>query len=164
MVVYLHSFLNMAGDRGDCLASRFSRFIPKEDTRHSSYIWGCVDPKGGVDVLETRNIFFLPEIQPLIFGRPYPNLFTIITELSRHPSPAVSNLDLHISDRWITIYIGNVEQIQWSCKSYYSAFGKSLCTYKRCWKWCPRASIQAWTHLILFANTFCRSAWEMFLM
>jgi hypothetical protein len=40
----------------------------------------------------------------------------------------------------------------------YSAFGKSLCAYKRCWKWCPRASIQAWTHLILFANTFCRSA------
>jgi hypothetical protein len=29
----------------------------------------------------------------------------------------------------------------------YSAFGKSLCTYKRCWKWCPRASIQAWTGL-----------------
>jgi hypothetical protein len=26
-----------------------------------------------------------------------------------------------------------------------SAFGKSLCTYKSCWKWCPRASIQAWT-------------------
>jgi len=24
-------------------------------------------------------------------------------------------------------------------------FGKSLCTYKSCWKWCPRASIQAWT-------------------
>jgi hypothetical protein len=40
----------------------------------------------------------------------------------------------------------------------YSAFGKSLCTYKRCWKWCPRASIQGWTRLILFANTFCRSA------
>jgi hypothetical protein len=40
----------------------------------------------------------------------------------------------------------------------YSAFGKSLCPYKRCWKWCPRASIQAWTRLILFANTFCRSA------
>jgi hypothetical protein len=45
----------------------------------------------------------------------------------------------------------------------YSAFGKSLCTYKRCWKWCPQASIQAWTRLILFANTFCRSACEMFL-
>jgi hypothetical protein len=43
-------------------------------------------------------------------------------------------------------------------------FGKLLCTYKRCWKWCPRASIQAWTRLILFANTFCRSACEMFLM
>jgi Pyruvate/2-oxoacid:ferredoxin oxidoreductase delta subunit len=28
------------------------------------------------------------------------------------------------------------------CKS---AFGNSLCVYKRCWKWCPRASIQAWT-------------------
>jgi hypothetical protein len=40
----------------------------------------------------------------------------------------------------------------------YSAFGKSLCTYKRCWKWCPRGSIQTWTRLILFANTFCRSA------
>jgi hypothetical protein len=39
----------------------------------------------------------------------------------------------------------------------YNAFEKSMCTYKRCWKWCPRASIQAWTHLILFANTFSRS-------
>jgi hypothetical protein len=38
----------------------------------------------------------------------------------------------------------------------HSAFGK--CTYKRCWKWCPRASIKAWTRLILFANTFCTSA------
>jgi hypothetical protein len=47
------------------------------------------------------------------------------------------------------------------CGKYYlsySAFGKALCTYKRCWKWCPRASIQACTRLILFANTFCRSA------
>jgi hypothetical protein len=42
--------------------------------------------------------------------------------------------------------------------SLYTAFGKSLCAYKRCWKWCPRASIQAWNRLILFANTFCRSA------
>ena len=32
------------------------------------------------------------------------------------------------------------------------------------WKWCPRACIQAWTRLILFANTFCRSACEMFLV
>jgi hypothetical protein len=40
----------------------------------------------------------------------------------------------------------------------YSAFGKSLYTYIRCWKWCPRASIQDWTRLILFTNTFCRSA------
>jgi hypothetical protein len=40
----------------------------------------------------------------------------------------------------------------------YSAFGKSLCTYERGLKWCPRASIQAWTCLILFANSFCRSA------
>jgi Pyruvate/2-oxoacid:ferredoxin oxidoreductase delta subunit len=40
----------------------------------------------------------------------------------------------------------------------YSAFGKSLCTYKMCWKSCPRASIQAWTRLILFANTSYRSA------
>jgi hypothetical protein len=46
----------------------------------------------------------------------------------------------------------------------YREFGKSLCTYKRCWKWCPRASVQAWTRLILFANTFCRSDCEMFLM
>jgi hypothetical protein len=29
-------------------------------------------------------------------------------------------------------------------------FGKSLCTYKRCWKWCPRTSIQAWTK-----STYC---------
>jgi hypothetical protein len=46
----------------------------------------------------------------------------------------------------------------------YSTFGKSLCTYKRCWKWRPRASTQAWTCSILFANTFCTSACEMFLM
>jgi hypothetical protein len=32
----------------------------------------------------------------------------------------------------------------------------------RCWKWCTRAAIQAWTRLILFANTFCRSPCEMF--
>ena len=31
-------------------------------------------------------------------------------------------------------------------------------------KWCPRASVQVWTRLILFANTFCRSACEMLLM
>jgi hypothetical protein len=46
----------------------------------------------------------------------------------------------------------------------HGAFGMSLCTYKRCWKWCPRASIEAWTRLILFAHTFCRTAFEMFLM
>ena len=50
------------------------------------------------------------------------------------------------------------------CVMIYSVFGMSLCTYKRWWKWCPRASIQAWTHLILFSNTFCRSACEIFLM
>jgi hypothetical protein len=42
----------------------------------------------------------------------------------------------------------------------YSAFGKSLCTYKRCWKWCPRVSTQAWNRLILFTNTYCRSAFR----
>jgi hypothetical protein len=31
---------------------------------------------------------------------------------------------------------------------------KSLRTYKRCWKWCPRASIQAWTRLL------CYFVWE----
>ena len=36
-------------------------------------------------------------------------------------------------------------------------FGKPLCTCERFWKWCPRASIKAWTNLILFANTSCRS-------
>jgi Pyruvate/2-oxoacid:ferredoxin oxidoreductase delta subunit len=43
------------------------------------------------------------------------------------------------------------------CKDLY--FSKIIIshTVKSCWKWCPRASIQAWTHLILFTNTFCRS-------
>jgi hypothetical protein len=45
-------------------------------------------------------------------------------------------------------------------KSQSGAFGKSLCTYKRCWKWCPRASIWVWTRLILFASTLCRSAFR----
>jgi hypothetical protein len=48
--------------------------------------------------------------------------------------------------------------------SIHSGFGKSLCTYDRCWKWCARASIQTWARLISFGNTFCRSACEMFLM
>jgi hypothetical protein len=42
----------------------------------------------------------------------------------------------------------------------YSAFRKSLCTYEWYWMWCPRTFIQAWTHLILFAHTFCRSAFR----
>jgi hypothetical protein len=50
--------------------------------------------------------------------------------------------------------------IECTYNQLYSAVEKSLCTYKRWWKWCPRASIQAWTRLILFANTFCRSASE----
>jgi hypothetical protein len=44
-----------------------------------------------------------------------------------------------------------------------SAFGKSLCTYKRCCKWSPRTSVQAWIRLILFTNTFCRSSFGKFL-
>jgi hypothetical protein len=35
-----------------------------------------------------------------------------------------------------------------------SAFGKSLCTYKRCWKRCPRASIQDWTSLNFIRKHF----------
>jgi hypothetical protein len=34
--------------------------------------------------------------------------------------------------------------IKYAAKKY-SAFGKLLCTYKRYWKWCPRASVQSWT-------------------
>jgi hypothetical protein len=55
----------------------------------------------------------------------------------------------------VTFICGPVySHIQQSCGEY----GKSLCTYESCWKWCPRASIQVWTRLILFAKTFCRSA------
>jgi hypothetical protein len=62
--------------------------------------------------------------------------------------PACGRLQTHTLDRAAT-RIGLF---------LYSAFGKSLCTYKSCWKCCPRASIQAWARLILFANTFRRSA------
>jgi hypothetical protein len=54
------------------------------------------------------------------------------------------------------MYCKNFWVLDW-CWVIYSAFGKSLCTYRRC-KLCPRASIRDWTRLILFANTFCRSA------
>jgi hypothetical protein len=40
----------------------------------------------------------------------------------------------------------------------YSAFWNSLFTYKRCWKWCPWASIQDRTCLILLTNRFF--VWE----
>jgi hypothetical protein len=39
-----------------------------------------------------------------------------------------------------------------------SVFWKPLCTCKSCWKWCSRASVQAWIRLMLFAKIFCRSA------
>jgi len=57
-----------------------------------------------------------------------------------------------------------VYDIPCECGQVYREFRKLLCSYKRCWKWCPRAYIRVWTRLILFANTFCRSACEMFLM
>jgi hypothetical protein len=38
------------------------------------------------------------------------------------------------------------------------------CTYTRCRKWCPPASILIWTRLISIANTFCRSVFGMFLL
>jgi hypothetical protein len=40
----------------------------------------------------------------------------------------------------------------------YTVRSESCCAL--CWKWCSGASIQAWTRLILFANTFCRFAFE----
>jgi hypothetical protein len=39
-------------------------------------------------------------------------------------------------------------------RRYRPTSGKSLCTYIRRWKWCPRASTRSWTRLILFANTY----------
>jgi hypothetical protein len=65
-----------------------------------------------------------------------------------------------VSGKHIAKLRSNVQQKRpsQSALKTYSAFGKSLCTYKRCCKWCPRASIQAWTRLILFENIFCRSA------
>jgi hypothetical protein len=78
--------------------------------------------------------------------------------------------------RKVTVHSQNVLEVMsrastqvWTCLILFantfcrSAFGKSLCTYKRYWKWCPRASMQIWYCLILFANTFCRSACEIFM-
>jgi hypothetical protein len=37
-----------------------------------------------------------------------------------------------------SVYKG-LKSLNFICKtSYKSSLGKSLCTYKRCWKWCPR--------------------------
>jgi hypothetical protein len=83
----------------------------------------------------------------------------------------VNHMALGVPSVWHALFTGfcsimiglNSDQVCcscWLCRP----FGKSLCTYKRCWKWCPRPSIRAWTLLILFPNTFCRSACEMFLM
>jgi hypothetical protein len=58
---------------------------------------------------------------------------------------------VHARDMYLE-NIHNIDPVQ------YSAFGKLLCTYKRCREWWPWASIQIWTHLILFANTLYRSA------
>jgi hypothetical protein len=66
------------------------------------------------------------------------------------------NLDVkNVSDCAVMACVGT---------AVYSAFGKSLCTYKRCWRWCPWVFIQVRTCLILFANTFCISACKMLLM
>jgi hypothetical protein len=108
-----------------------------------------------------------------------------------------TNFSVNFAVLWdvVELYLWKVEaSTQIHGVIFYSAFRNSLCTYERCWKWCPRASIQAWTRLtfillmwkigwapnnaikrqmgfnsafkglILFANTFCRSDCEMFLM
>jgi hypothetical protein len=86
--------------------------------------------------------------------------------LLRH-SAAWNNYSL---EKKLSVFITNLTTIiDWSheklcaAQERYSEFGKSLCTYKRCWKWYPRANIQAWTRLILFPNTLCRSAFGKWL-
>jgi hypothetical protein len=56
----------------------------------------------------------------------------------------------HLPDK---VFIVGVRWVLTVSLMYYSVIIKSLCAYTRCWKWCPRASIQAWTHLVLFSNS-----------
>lgn len=109
------------GDGGECSGSRSGRLIPRKHTTHSYWIWGWVGPRGGGEggrIGDEKYFFFLPEIEPRFFGRPYRSPVTVITELSRLHSSAVSNPDLHISGRCLASYSGEDEQVKWSCKSF----------------------------------------------
>jgi hypothetical protein len=48
---------------------------------------------------------------------------------------------LYFSQPYCTIHFLPIILLFDVCAYKYSAFGKSLCTYKRCWKWCPRTKV-----------------------
>jgi hypothetical protein len=56
---------------------------------------------------------------------------------------------IYIYGKWYLLYFWvDSQRAWWQSTQKYSAFGKSLCTYKWCWKLWPWESIQAWTRSI----------------
>jgi hypothetical protein len=97
-----------------------------------------------------RHIIIIIIIIIIIHENPH-SLYTVLSE-SRCALIKVVESDVHKA----SIQAWNL-LILFTNTFHRSVFGKSLCTYKRCWKWCPRVSVQAWTCLIIFKSIFCRS-------
>jgi hypothetical protein len=74
-------------------------------------------------IFEKLEFFMILQNTSVCSTRIIPLYFTNLKVLLVRPS-------MLYSDKW-GVRSENVVTI-------YSAFGKSLCTYKRCWKWCPR--------------------------
>ena len=159
MEVQLPTFFSSTLDKREWLASRTGHFIPG-----THKIWGFVGPQRRSGCSKKRENSIFP------YGKPNPNPRPLSNITDTRELTAVENRLTFILLTWRIWWVpNNASKWQMGFNSafkglIYSAFGKSLCTYKRRWKWCPQASIQASTRLILFANTFCRSACKMFLM
>jgi hypothetical protein len=52
-----------------------------------------------------------------------------------HDVRSQGNVKIHMKTLRLCFYVWLTVHLE---LNLYSAFGKSLCTYKSCWKWCPR--------------------------
>jgi hypothetical protein len=61
--IWIHVFLTSALVGGQWSASRLSRFTPGERASYIRWTGGCVDPRTGLNDVETRKLLLLPGLE-----------------------------------------------------------------------------------------------------